>query len=85
MAERGEMPCLNSSRKMWLLSFPISHLTAMFKMHGRLVVSCDIVNTSFMISVDGSFIYNAGRLSQLSRIFKDAVAYPMLQFAMQGQ
>jgi len=35
--------------------------------------------------VGGSLKYRGGRLAQLSRNFKDTVAYPMLQFAMQGQ
>ena len=38
-----------------------------------------------VLMADGSLTYRGGRLAQLSRTFKDTVAYPMLQFAMQGQ
>jgi len=41
--------------------------------------------TGYIPTADGSLTYCGGRLPLLSRNFKDSVAYPMLQFAMQGQ
>jgi len=38
-----------------------------------------------VLTAEGSFTYCGGRLPALSRMFKDTVAYPLLQFAMQGQ